>query len=160
MKVEGLADLEKALDELPAAAGKNVLRRIGRKALKPFLDRVVSMAPVDDPSSTPKRPAGTYRASWRIGTQLNRNQKRQVKAEGKSNIEVYAGTNDRVGHLLEFGTGPRISGNRDSGSVPAQPHATPAWDATGVDALMIVKNDLGEEIEKTANRLAKKRMRG
>ena len=36
MKLEGFRELDKALGELPKATGKNVLRKVGRKALEPM----------------------------------------------------------------------------------------------------------------------------
>ncbi|ARR55334.1 hypothetical protein HY78_18750 [Rhizorhabdus wittichii DC-6] len=149
IKVEGLRELDEALKELPKSARKPVLRRIARKALIPFLAAVKAKAPVDDPADTPKRPAGALRDSYTIGSTLNRSQRRTVKREGKSDVEVYAGTNDRVGILQEFGTVNHA----------ARPHGRPAWDETKDEALAIVQTELGGEIEKTAARAARKAAR-
>lgn len=149
--VQGLTDLEAALLALPKATGKAALRRTGLAALVPFVQRVRSMAPVDaDPASSPKRPPGTLRDSYHAGTKLNRSQARTAKREGKSYVEVYAGTNDPAGVQTEFGNAHQS----------AQPHARPAWDATQADVLEIIKPRLWEEIQKAAARLAKKAARG
>jgi hypothetical protein len=161
-EVQGLADLERALGELPKTTGKAVLRRVARKALEPFIARVRQLAPVDDPANTPERAPGRYRDSWIIGSRLNRRQASIAKKEGKSSVEVHAGsTAGSVGIALEFGTTDRIqsSTGRETGRVAAQPHARPAWDATQIEALATVKEMLGPEIEKSAARLAKRRGR-
>jgi hypothetical protein len=150
VKVEGLAELDAALSELPNALAKGVLRRIGLRALGPFVEQVKAKAPVDaDPANTPKRPPGTLRDSYHAGTRLNRSQARQARKEGKSYVEVYAGTNDPAGVQTEFGNAHQA----------AQPHARPAWDGTQEEALAIVKTDLGGEIKAAANRLAARRLK-
>jgi hypothetical protein len=146
-KIDGLADLDRALGELPKSTARAVLRRIGLAALAPFVEDVKSRAPVDaDPASTPKRKPGTLRDSYHAGTKLNRTQARQAKREGKSFVEVYAGTNDPAGVQTEFGNAHQ----------PAQPHARPAWDAKRQRVLTLVEEGLGTEIEKARQRLAKK----
>lgn len=156
-KVEGLADLDDALATLGSKAlAKGVLRRIGLKALEPFVEDVKALAPLDAAGDTPGRPVGAYRDSWHAGTKLNKNQAKMARREGKSFTEVYAGTNDPIGVLLEFGTGERVSKKtgKSSGAIAPQPHARPAWDGAQRSALGIVKTDLMGEIEKTAERAA------
>lgn len=151
IKVDGLRALDAALAELPKATGKAVLRRIGIKALTPVKDLAAELAPIDaDPANTPKRPPGTLKRSYTVGTKLNRRQARMVRKEGKSSVEVYAGTNDRAGIVTEFGTAHSR----------AQPHLRPAWEARQDEALAIVQTELGGEIDKAAARLAKKAARG
>jgi hypothetical protein len=148
--VEGLAELDAALAELPKAAGKSTLRRLGLRALAPFVETVRSNAPIDaDPMNSPKRPPGTLRNSYVAGTNLNKRQAKLARKEGKSYVEVYAGTNDRAGVQTEFGNAHQA----------AQPHARPAWDATKHDVLKIAAGELGSEITKTAARLAERRAR-
>lgn len=150
IKVEGLAALDMALGELPKATAKNVLRRTGLAALKPFVDKVRSLAPVDeDITSTPDRPPGTLRDSYHASTKLNKSQTRLAKREGKSFVEVYAGTGDPAGVQTEFGNEHQ----------KPQPHAIPAWEATQDAVLKIVATQLGDEIDKAAVRLARKRGR-
>ncbi|MDO7841081.1 HK97-gp10 family putative phage morphogenesis protein [Sphingomonas immobilis] len=150
VKVEGLAELDAALAELPKSAQTAVLRRVGLTALAPFVEAVRSLAPVDaDPANTPKRPPGTLRDSYHAGTKLNKSQAKAARKAGKSSVEVYAGTNDAAGVQTEFG-------NTHQG---AQPHARPAWDSTGGTVLAIVKQELGGEIDKAAQRLARRAAR-
>jgi hypothetical protein len=149
-KTEGLAELDNVLATLPKATARNVLIRVGKKALEPFLADVKAMAPVSaDPSETPKRPQGTLRDSYVIGTKLNKTQARGVRREGKNFAEVYAGTNDVAGVQTEFGNEHQA----------AQPHARPAWDGTKQQVLKSVGALLWDEILKAKGRLAKKAAR-
>lgn len=147
IKVEGLRELERALSELPKVTARATLRRTGLKALAPFVVSVKAKAPIDaDPRNTPKRPPGMLRDSYVAGTKLTKRQARFAKKEGKSFVEVYAGTSDPAGVQTEFGNIHQA----------AQPHVRPAWDETKDEALAIVKIELGDEIAKSAARLAKK----
>jgi hypothetical protein len=162
VRVDGLRDLDALLQELPKATQRNVLRRTGIAALAPFLDRVKELAPADDPTDTPERAANSYRNSWSIGTKLNPSQARQARKEGKSNVEVYAGTSQSsLGVQLEYGTGEREqkSTGRETGNVDPHPHGRPAWDETSGQVLENVKYGLGTEIDKAAKRLARKAAR-
>jgi hypothetical protein len=149
--IPGLAELDRALAELPKSIQKGVLRRVGLAALEPFVEKVRAMAPVDeDPTSSPQRPPGTLRDSYHAGTKLNKAQARTARREGKSSVEVYAGTNDPAGVQNEFGNDHQ----------PAQPHARPAWDATQKQVLERLKTGLATEIEKARARLARRQSRG
>lgn len=151
VKIDGLRALDAALGELPKAVGKSVLRRTAIKALKPVAETAASLAPIDaDPASSPKRPPGTLKRSYTVGTKLNKRQARAAKKDGKSSVEVYAGTNDPAGIQTEFGNAHQR----------AQPHLRPAWEAGKEGVLEIVKTELGGEIDKAAARLAKRRARG
>ena len=162
MEVKGLRELELALAELPKATARNTLVRAGKEALKPFLEDVKAMAPVDEPGQTPERPPGTYRDSWIISTRLNRNQARFARREGKSFAEVYAGTNDPLGVPLEFGTVERVQSatGRETGRITAKPHGRPAWDGAHSQVLSDLGGILFGEIQKSAERLARKRAKG
>jgi len=149
-KVDGLAALDFALGELPKATARNTLRRVGLKALEPFVEDWKAAAPVDaDPASTPKRPPGTYRDSIHAGTRLNKSQAKTARREGKSFAEVYAGTNDKAGVQTEFGNAQQA----------AQPAGRPAWDGAQSQVLRDIGEMLGPEIEKAAARIAKRKMK-
>ena len=160
-KIEGLAGLDHALGELPKATARNSLIRAGKKALVPFLEDVKAMAPVDDAASTPERPVGAYRDSWVIGTRLNKTQAKTVRRAGKNFAEIYAGTGDPLGVLLEFGTGERTrkKSGASAGSMRAQPHGRPAWDGVKAQTLKTVGDLIWDEIYKSAKRLAAKAKR-
>lgn len=146
-KVEGLAGLDIALGQLPKATARAGLVRAGKKALVPFIEDVRQLAPVDaDPANTPKRPPGTLRDSYVIGTKLNKSQARTVRREGKNFAEVYAGTNDPAGVQTEFGNAHQAP----------QPHARPAWDGVQSRTIETIGNLIWDEIYKSAKRLAKR----
>jgi hypothetical protein len=162
IKVQGLAELDKALGELTKGTARGVLRRAGLQALEVFVDVVKDIAPIDAAGDTPERPAGRYRDSWMTGTKLNRSQSRQAHREGKSFAEVYAGTTDPVlGTELEFGTAERTrtESGGSTGAVPPHPHARPAWQVTQGEVLSRLKTLLGIEIDKAAARAARRRRR-
>jgi HK97 gp10 family phage protein len=112
------------------------------KAGQPMADRASQLAP-DDPST----PSPDLHTSIFVSTKLNKTQAKEARKEGKSFQEVYVGTNDRAGVLQEFGT----EHSR------AQPFMRPAFDSEKFTALEIIRRDLGDEIEKTAARAAKRK---
>lgn len=142
VKVEGLAELHTALRQLPDATAKNVLRRVGRQVLEPIAEAARRAAPVDE---------GELRASITVGTKLSSRQRRQHRKENPNDVDVFAGAGPiKHAHLVEFGTS----------DTPAQPFMRPAWDANKDDMLDNYKGLLWIEIDKAANRLAKKAARG
>ena len=140
VKMEGLADLERALMELPRATGKATLRRVLKKAADPVEAAMVAKAP---------RLTGALKLSISSGTKLTKRQQRFAKKEGKSSSEIYVGTADPAGVAQEFGTFDQN----------AQPFARPAWAETQNGALATIATELGNEIEKSRARLAAKAAR-
>lgn len=138
IRVEGLRELDRALRELPKATGKNVLKRVLMKAGQPIEHHAERLAPVR---------TGHLKQSIGTGTKLTRRQRRQHKKE--SPVEVFVGAAEPKAHMQEFGQAHH----------PPQPFLRPAWDANKMGALNSIKNDLGEEIEKARQRLAKKAAR-
>ncbi|MCB1476649.1 MAG: HK97 gp10 family phage protein [Rhodobiaceae bacterium] len=140
MKLEGFRELDKALGELPKATGKNVLRKVGRKALEPMRADAEAKAP---------ELTGHLKASVKIGTKLTSRQARQHRRmfkNDKASVELFMGPNDPAAIPQEFGW--------ENGK--AQPFMRPAWDAGKNDLLDNIKRELGDEIDKAAKRLAKK----
>lgn len=142
VRVDGLRALDAALGELPKATAKGVLRRVGKKALTPMAETARRLAP-DDPDTS----ADDLKSSIVVGTKLNDRQKRlERRAEGKSFVTVYMGTADVAGVPQEFGTvnhGP-------------QPFMRPAFEEHKMQAIEIVRDELGGEIERTRARAAKR----
>lgn len=140
VKVEGLADLERALQELPKANAKAVLRRTMTQAGEPVAKTARSLAPKE---------IGYLSESIDVGTRLSRRQSNLHKKE--SPVEMFIGPGpDPAAHLQEFGSGP---GHQ------AQPFMRPAWDQHKTEVLETIANLTWIEIEKTAARLAKKAAR-
>jgi|13_taG_2_1085334.scaffolds.fasta_scaffold12816_3 HK97 gp10 family phage protein len=141
IKIEGLKELEKSLMALDKHTGrKSVARKVLKKAAQPLADDMNRLAPSDPTTS-----AG-LNTSYVVSTKLNKRQRRAAKKH-KSDVEVYAGTNDPAGLQQEFG-----NVNHD-----AQPHVRPAWDKGKRQALDTIKNDLGDEIVKSVARQAKRK---
>lgn len=145
VKVEGLRELEAALSELPKSTGKAVLRRIGKAALEPVARDAAALAP-DDPTTGPP----DLRTTIGVSQTLSRSQRRAMRKETKSSIEVYAGPAPRASAVTqEFGTVNH----------PAHPFMRPAWDKNKGGVLKYVADNLGGEIKKAADRLARKAAR-
>jgi len=145
VRVEGLSELDAALGALATeygkAAGKAVLRRVAAKALQPMADTTNALAP-DDPATGGNDLSGSYI----VGTKLNKRQA-AIARKDKALVTVYMGTNDPAGLQQEFG-------NVNHGP---QPHIRPAFDQHKMEAIRIVADELGPEIERTAARIAKRR---
>lgn len=149
VKITGLRELENALRELPKATGKNVLRRVLRKRAEPMADAARSSAP-DDPATG----AGDLRSSIAVSTKLSKRQAslhRKMFRDDKAAVEMFVGA----------GPVPQATqqefGNINHGP---QPFMRPAWDSGKDQILDGIKDDLAEEIDKAAKRLARKAAKG
>jgi HK97 gp10 family phage protein len=139
VQVLGLKELDAALGQLSPAAGKGVLRRVGRAALEPM-----------DAAWRRNAPSLYHELeqSGDVGSNLSRSQRKSHDRE--STVEVFAGPGTNPQAITqEFGT--RFH--------PAQPFMRPAWDETKFKALDIVKDQLGVEIDKAAQRAARKALK-
>lgn len=137
-KLEGAKELARALEELPKATARNVLKRVLTKAGKPVEAAMIAGAPRD---------TGFTAGSIGVSARLNPAQRREAKKEGKFFAEVYVGsTRGSAAVFQEFGTVDQ----------PAHPYMRPAWDANKEGVLRVVETELGGEISKAAARLARK----
>lgn len=145
VRVDGLRELDAALGQLPKAAARGVLRRVGIRALQPMAEAARQMAP-DDPDTQ----GNDLKASITVGTRLNKRQarlaRREARKHGKSFVEVYMGTDDPAGVQQEFG-------NAHHGP---QSFMRPAFQSHARGAIDIVARDLGDEIDRTVARAAKR----
>lgn len=142
VKIEGLRELDFALGELPKATARNTLQRALKKGAEHVQDVWQPIVPVL---------TGQYQHSIIVGpsSKLTSRQKRDAKKEGKFFAEMHVGTSDPAGQMNEFGTV----------NMPANPSGRPAWDATQESVLAGIAKDLGDEIEKSRARLARKAAR-
>lgn len=135
-KIEGLAELDEALQELPKATARNVLKRVLVEQGQPIKDAGEALAP---------RLTGGLKESYAVGTKLSRRQKSQNSKE--SDVEVYIGPGPAAKAVqTEFGNAHQA----------AQPHLRPAFDGNVMKVLSGIKTSLENEIEKARQRLAKK----
>lgn len=138
-KIEGLAELDEALAELPRATARNVLNRVLRTEGAPIRDTGEQLAPRDK---------GGLKASYVMSTKLSRRQKSRNKKE--SMVELYIGPGPAAkGVQTEFGNAHQA----------AQPHLRPAWDGNVMKVLGGIRTSLANEIEKVRQRRARKAAR-
>ncbi|MDX1127452.1 HK97 gp10 family phage protein [Sinorhizobium medicae] len=147
-RVEGLRELDRALSELPKATAKSVLRRTLLKAGGPLADEMRNLAP-DDPSTS----GGDLKSSIAVGTKLSRRQAKLHRREFK---------NDKAFAEVFVGPGPDPAAwNQEFGNINHGPQsfARPAWDGKQREVLDVIKIETWNEIEKAAQRLARKAAR-
>jgi len=168
-RFEGAREFERALGELETLfRRKKAARDTLLEAAEPIRALAQANAPVrvggpekrwrkpGDEKGNPTgiRRRGALRLHVSKGTRLSRRQGAMNRA-GKMPVEVYVGTRDRIGRLVEFGTR----------KVPPQPFLRDAWDAEGGQpALDRISAGLWLQIErqgrlqaKAAQRAARKR---
>jgi HK97 gp10 family phage protein len=153
VRIEGLRELEAALADLPKATGKNVLRRVLKKAAAPIENAAASAAPVR---------TGVLQFNVAASFQLNANQKKAVRQSGdKSSAEIHVGVRSgkSVSGADAFAQVAGIQTEFGNAHQAAQPWLRPAWDANKDGALRTIAADLGTEIEKAAKRQARKTAR-
>jgi HK97 gp10 family phage protein len=150
----GFAELERNLRELPKATGKNVLRRIAKGALKPMADIAKANAP--------KR-TGTLAVSILVS------EKRTRRVGGKSTAKFVKGVGFRsaestgitmaMGPASGFGAALKYASFAEFGTIdtPAFAYMRSAWSFGSVKALRYIRDNLGDEIMKSAKKLAAKR---
>jgi HK97 gp10 family phage protein len=152
MELHGAKELEAALRELPFRVAKSALRRSLTKASKVMLEAAQANAP------TPR-----LRVRMVASSTLSRRQRAQARTtratSGPYVVTAYVGEKPmRHAHLVELGSGPRYSRKTGAyrGVMPAQPYLRPAFDATAQQVIAEFGRVLGQEIEATARRLAKR----
>jgi hypothetical protein len=143
-KVEGLKELEQALDDLSEAAGKGVLRRSLKKAAQPMADLMQDLAPRGE-TATDELAEGV-----KIGARLSKRQSRMHKRmfrDERASVEMFVGPGpDPAAWNQEFG-------NIRHG---AQPFARPAWDAEKMPTLKRLGPLLWAELNKSLARAKRK----
>jgi HK97 gp10 family phage protein len=160
LKVEGLAELKKALEQLPKATARNVQQRVLLKRAQPVVQAAKAKAPVrtgmlrDSIHATTKRPRGRRTASARAFASTRgaggsvAEAKAAAKGAGGSLVEVFIGPGRLAqASLQEFGTRHH----------PPHPYMRPAWDAEQRRVLDGIADDMWAEISKASARLARRR---
>lgn len=161
VKTQGFRELERALLELPRATAKNVAKRALLKAAAPVVDQAKALVPVRTGNlrdsikaiALSNNAAGraAYASAMRqgLGQDAARGALRaaQRASNGQSITTVAVGPGQQPhAHLVEFG----------SVNNAPQPYLRPAWDANKQKVLDSIGETLGDEIMKTAKRLARK----
>lgn len=127
IRVKGLSDLQKFLDQLPAKMEANVLRGALRAGAKPIRDAARNAAPIGEPSETNKNKyklyAGALRDSIKISGRINKRDQKitaSVKAGGKAK----SGADVFYAHFIEYGTRP----HDEHPGIQPKPFMRPALD--------------------------------
>jgi len=142
VKIDGLKELDRALGQLPKATAKAALRRVLVEGGELIASAARRRAPVDE---------HYLYESIDVSTKLSSRQRSLHRSEGGQAFqEMFVGTNNPAGVQQEFG-------NERHGP---QPFMRPAWDSTKDAALERITLLLWGEIEKSAERVAKKAARG
>ena len=151
VRVDGLAELERALAELGPEATK-----AGRAALRATAnevrDAVAAAAPVGTGPTERRRRLKSGTISVADYGRLRDNiRTREERARAENTIVMRVSTGNAFwGRFLEFGTR----------KMAARPWFRPAWDAASNTALRTLEQKLGFGIERTAKRLARLRRAG
>lgn len=166
MRVEGLKELEAALQELPRATGGNVLKRAIIKPAQLFADRAIDLAP---------KKSGKLKRSIRVS-------KPRVISAGKAAFaaamregatRAEAGEAARAANAASGGAGRHavvsVGPTRSAFHGLFQEFGTahfgpksfmrPAWDALSSSFPKMIADTLWEEIEKARQRIAKRAAR-
>lgn len=146
VRLRGFRELEAALNDLPKATRKNVLRRVAKGALLPMADKAALLAPRDE---------GDLSFSIEISEERTPSVRKARRFDTKTGIEMAMGPTTGKGVLFyaafqEFGTV----------KMAANPFMRPAWDARAGGALDYIKSNLWIEIRKSAERRARNLARG
>ena len=171
VKIEGLKQLEKNLEQFSRATSRAVVKRALRKAAKPIQETAKSYAPYQygtlekSIKITPTAPKGheVGKAAFAKAMSEGRSRSEAVTALRDARrenplVEMFVIAKDPVAHMIEFGTDERFNKNTGGsyGSVAPDPFMRPAFDLKASVSLSIIKKHLSEEIEKTAARIRAK----
>ena len=138
VRVEGLRELQDALQELPKLTAKNVMKRVLTKRAQPI---------ADDAESRVRVKSGKLKISVGVGTKLSRRQRGMHQKAAQDEVEVFVGPGAlQQATTEEFGTYKQA----------AHPYMRPAWDAHKGKLLEGIREDLQQEIIKAAARIARK----
>lgn len=164
VKVEGLKELDRALGELTKATARNTLTRVLKKAGEPIRAAAQAGAPVDTGALresiivSTKKPVG-HSAKDRAFSEAMKGGATRKEA-GKAARFAAKGADEA---FAEAFVGPvrqrtkqaaikTIVQEFGSESQPGTPYMRPAWDSQKMNALNVIKAELGKEIDKSVQR--------
>lgn len=170
-KIEGLADLDDALQQFSRVTGGNILKRAVGAAGAMIAEEAIKIAPFDVDRKTGKhlkeeikvaKPkiinpgTAAFAQAMRetgdraIAAAAARAANREAGGTGRSAV-THVGPSKRAGQgvLQEFGTVHHA----------AQPFMRPTWDVYGPQAAFVIRDELAAGIEKTTARIAAKAAR-
>ncbi len=137
-QVEGLRELDAALQELTTATAANQGRKALRAGGEVLADRMIELV---------KRRTGALAESIGVGTRLTRRQRRASPKQ--ADVEMHVGPNDPAAIQEEFG---------NSHQAP-DPFARPAWDQTQGRVLKTITVELTANVDKAVQRARRKALK-
>lgn len=139
-RIEGLSDINKVLSALPKSVARPTLIRFGKKRLEPMRDAAKANAPVDE---------GQLRDEIIISTRQKTQNRRSKARLDRAAVEIAMGPSTEVDKKAV----PQEFGFRD---VPPKGFMRHAWDGHAPALLDNLAKDLGEAVDATAKRHAKR----
>ena len=169
MRIEGLSELEKALQELPRATGGNVLKRAIVKPAEVFAARARQLAPV---SAIPKHKFH-LKDEIKVGKPkvISAGKAAFAQAMKDGGTRAEAGQAARAANAAAGGAGRHavvqvgpthrafhgIFGEFGTAHHPPHPFMRPAWDELTPEPMIgMIADTLKEELENARKRLARK----
>ena len=141
VKFEGGRQIEAALKDLGKAAARRTADRALRRAAEPIRSRWEDLVPEDK---------GNLKRSIKTGKAISSFQKRGNRGDVGT---TFVGVDESEDARLHIYAEVEEFGNE---SHPAQPAGRPAWEEKKQEAFDRLKDDLWDEIRKTAERQARK----
>lgn len=138
VSIEGLRELEQAMEELTRATAKNQARKSLKSGGQVFADDWKSNVPRDQ---------NHYYESIEVGTKLNKSQRRKHRKQ--DDVEMFVGSDDPAAIQQEFG----------NINHPPQPSARESWERTRSKVLRKITDDLQENIGKAVQRARRKALK-
>ena len=137
IKIDGLAELGKQLESLPAKVAKKILRPAIRKASKPLAAECKATAPVG--------PTGNLKRSFKVRAMKMKGRRRK---NGVGVVITSPGSGRAPhAHLVEKGTAlRRTKKGRVTGVMPANPFMQRAAEKTFPAVVQIFKNELATRL--------------
>jgi hypothetical protein len=144
VKVDGLKDIERVMNQLPKALGKGALTRVGKRRLEPMRDSAKARAPEDE---------GKLKASIIVSTQQGRGgSSKKTRGIDRAAVEVFMGPS-------EDGYPQAVPQEMGSPHNAPQGYMRGAWDEHNGGLLTGIQSDLSDEVDRTAKRFAKRQAR-
>lgn len=146
----GFKEMDQMLQSLPRSTARGVARRGMKKALAPVEQAARAGAPTEGEA-----------ADIGISSKLTKTQaKGNPDRDTATLLNLFVGSQSKLAHLFEFGTGPRFhQSGKFVGVMGARPFMRPAWDGNTDKVLELLASELRAEIEKALARAARRAAR-
>jgi HK97 gp10 family phage protein len=166
VQVEGLADLEQALTELPKATAKNTIRRALVAAAQPIVDEATQLIRVRrvQPSIAVSKIKFTTENAGKAAFAEAMQHGATREEAGQAAHAANAATDDdpkMTSGVAVIGPTRRAFYGFEFGTIhqAPQPFMRPAWDLHKEEALRLIQTELATQIEKARLRLVMKQLR-